>query len=137
MKNTKTRNKVMEILSISPTPLSASDIYDKLSKDNITLSSIYRTLDKFTEEKIVIKDSNSFGTAIYTLHKDNHNHFLECKKCHKQIILDYCPYHKVNEKIKKTSNFTVDEHGVVIYGTCEDCNKEWLLCKYLCKHKKC
>jgi len=124
MKNTKTRNKVMEVLSTSNSPLTAGDIFDVLDKDNITLSSIYRTLDKFTEEKIVIKDSNSSGTAIYTLHKDEHNHFLECKKCHKQIILDYCPYHKANEKIKKTSNFTVDEHGVVIYGTCKDCNQK-------------
>ena len=124
MKNTKTRNMVKDILSNSTTPLTAGEIFELLEKDNITLSSIYRTLDKFSSEGIVIKDTNTTGTAIYTLHKDNHNHFLECKKCHKQITLDYCPYHKVNEKIKKTSNFTVDEHGVVIYGPCQDCNKK-------------
>ncbi|MBE5757650.1 MAG: transcriptional repressor [Clostridiales bacterium] len=122
MKNTKTRKRVLEKLS-SQNPMTASDLYDILKDEDITLSSIYRTLDTFTKEEIVIKDTTNNGTAIYTLKGDTHNHFLECKKCHKKITLEYCPYHKVNEKIKKTANFTVDEHNVVIYGTCKDCNQ--------------
>lgn len=121
LKKTKTRESVLTIFENSTTPLSAYDIYENLKNDNITLSSIYRTLDTFSKENIIIKDTNNKGTAIYALNKDDHCHYLECKSCHKKIKLDYCPYHKVNEQIKKKSNFFVDEQNVVIYGTCESC----------------
>ena len=120
LKKTKTREKVIEILENSSIPLSAYDIFDKLKDNNITLSSIYRTLNTFYEEKMVIRD-NINGTAVYTLLKDNHYHYLECKYCHNKIKLDYCPYHKANNQIKKQLNFEVDEHNVVLLGTCSNC----------------
>lgn len=124
LKKTKTRECVLKILESSNIPLSANDIYEKLKDNKITLSSIYRTLDTFSKEKILIKDTNVEGIAIYTLKKDKHYHYLECKKCHNKIKLEFCPYHKINEQIKKKSKFEVDEHNVVIYGTCEDCQKK-------------
>lgn len=124
LKKTKTRESVLYILENSNIPLSANDIYDQLKVKKITLSSIYRTLDTFSKEKLLIKDTNTQGIAIYTIRKENHYHYLECKDCHNKIKLDYCPYHKVNEHIKKKSNFEVDEHNVVIYGTCKNCIKK-------------
>lgn len=122
LKKTKTRENVIAVLEKATTPLSAYDIFEELQGDNITLSSIYRTLGTFYDKKMVIKD-NINSTAVYTLLKDNHYHFLECNICHKKIRLDYCPYHKVNEQIYKKLNFKVDEHNVVLYGTCKDCTK--------------
>lgn len=123
MKNTKTRKMVLELLKNTNSPLSANLIFEKLKDCQITLSSIYRTLETFTNEKIVFKDTNQKGVAIYTLQKENHLHYLECKICHKKIQLDYCPYHKINEQLEKKYNFEVDEHNVVIYGTCNNCNE--------------
>lgn len=123
LKKTKTRDKVREILKTANTPLTANDIYEYLKDENITLSSIYRTLDTFTKEKIIIKDTNNQATAIYTIANDTHSHFLECKHCHEKIKLDYCPYHKVNKQIQKNTEFTVDEHNVVLYGICKNCKK--------------
>lgn len=123
LKKTKTRDFVKNILESTTTPLTANEIYGLLKNDNITLSSIYRTLDAFTKESIIVKDTNNVGTAIYTLAKDEHCHYLECKECHKKIKLDYCPYHKINYQIHKKTNFTVDEQNVVLYGTCKDCKK--------------
>jgi len=123
MKKTRTREVVLNILEKSSTPMSAYDIFESVKDEKITLSSIYRTLSTFHDKKMVIKDSIN-GTAVYTILKDTHHHYLECNICHKKIMLDYCPYHKVNEQIYKKLNFKVDEHNVVLYGTCEDCNKK-------------
>lgn len=123
LKKTKTRECVLKILENASSPISANDIYITLKNDNITLSSIYRTLNTFYKEKMVIRD-NIDGVALYTLLLDEHFHYLECKMCHKKIKLDYCPYHKANNQIKKQLNFVVDEHNVVLLGTCSDCLKK-------------
>ena len=54
LKKTKTRELVKDLLSQSHEPLSASDIYNKLQSENITLSSIYRTLDTFYNHNILL-----------------------------------------------------------------------------------
>lgn len=122
LKKTRTREYVEKVLSSTDTPLSANDIFESLKNEHITLSSIYRTLDTYTKEGIINKENNTDGIALYTIKKDIHHHLLECKKCHKQIKLDYCPYHKANNQIKKNNEFFVDETNVV-YGTCKDCKK--------------
>lgn len=124
LKNTKTRLKVKEILAQANSPLTPSEIFEKLKTEGITLSSIYRTLETFSKENIVIKDNNQQGTALYTLNNDDHCHYLECKNCHDKIKLDYCPYHKINSQIAQKYNFEVDEYNVVLYGLCEDCKSK-------------
>lgn len=121
LKNTRTRQRVKETLGHSNTPLTPAEIYNQLKEEDITLSSIYRTLEAFTRENIVIKASDQKGTALYTLNKDDHCHYLECKSCHSEIKLDYCPYHKINHQLSNKYNFDIDENNVVIYGLCENC----------------
>ena len=120
LKNTKSRECIKNYLLSAHEPVSAQDIFDALKDSNITLSSIYRTLDAFHAHNIVIKDMST-GLAKYSIKKDSHTHFLECKHCHKSTAIDYCPYHTANKKIKSISNFEVDEHNIIIYGTCKDC----------------
>lgn len=122
LKNTRTRIRIVNVLENVTTPMSAYDIFDILKDEKITLSSIYRTLNTFYEEKMVLKDTVN-GTAVYSLFKDDHCHYLECNNCHKKIKLDYCPHHKANQQIKKKLKFEVDDHNLVLYGTCEDCRK--------------
>lgn len=122
LKKTRTREIIKELLNNSKAPLSAYDIFNLLKDKDITLSSIYRTLDTFYKNNIVTKETSSTGTSQYCVIKENHTHYLECKICHKIIELDYCPYHKVNELITKKHSFVVDEHNVVIMGLCKNCN---------------
>ena len=124
LKKTRTREYIIELFQNSSIPLTANDIFDQLKDKDITLSSIYRTLETFTTKDILIKDIDPKGIAIYTLKQEKHSHYLECKSCHSKIELGYCPYHKVNNKISNEFNFEVDEHNVVIYGTCYNCNKK-------------
>lgn len=122
MKNTKTRQRVKDILLSTKSPLTPAEIFSQLKAEGITLSSIYRTLDTFTKEGIVIKANDQKGTAIYTINTDDHCHYLECKNCHEKIKLDYCPYHNVNSKISKQYNFELEESNVVLYGLCNHCS---------------
>ena len=124
LKNTKTRELVKDVLKNSHKPLSAYEIFELLKNKNITLSSIYRTLDTFYNNNIVTKDITNDKVSKYTLLKKEHQHFLECKECHSSTALDFCPYHTANKKIKNETNFIVDEHNLIIFGLCENCNKK-------------
>lgn len=124
LKNTKSRNIILELLKNTHTPLTANEIFEKLLSKKITLSTIYRTLETFTKTGVVKKEISQSKTAVYFLAPQEHCHILECKNCHNTIKLAYCPYDKVNSKIKKETNFEVDEENVVIYGLCKNCNHE-------------
>lgn len=138
LKNTKTRIGVKKVLTEYNTPLTPNEIFEKLKDEGITLSSIYRTLEAFTNENIVIKASDQKGTAIYTLNREDHCHYLECKNCHSKIKLDYCPYHLINHQLSKKFDFDIDENNVVIYGLCKNCCKQPTLCQiHKHNHKKC
>ena len=135
LKNTKTRTLVKEILQSTTVPLTPAEIYSKLQSQGVTLSSVYRTLEAFTKEDIVIKANDQKGTALYTLNKDDHCHYLECKNCHKKIKLDYCPYHKINHQLSHKFGFEVDETNVVIYGVCSNCKTKCPSGRTYCNHE--
>ncbi len=124
LKKTKTRELVRALLESSNKPLSAYDIYEELKNDNITLSSIYRTLETFYNNNIIIKEISNDKVSKYSLNKKEHQHFLECRECHSSTPLDFCPYHNANKKIKNETDFVVDEHNLIIFGLCKECNKK-------------
>ena len=86
MKNTKAREKILEVLKGKTTPVTAEEIYQECFSSSINLSTIYRTLARFHEENLVEKEINSEGKSAYLLKKDEHCHILECIKCHKQVL---------------------------------------------------
>ena len=123
LKRTKSRSEILELLKKQSAPITANEIFEKLMNKKITLSTIYRTLETFSKNGTIKKEIQKSGTAVYFLSPDEHCHILECKNCHNTIKLAYCPYDKANIKIKKETNFLVDEENVVIYGLCKNCNK--------------
>ena len=121
LKKTKTRELVRSLLEKSSKPISAYEIFEELKSQEVTLSSIYRTLETFYNNNIVIKELSSDKVCKYSINKKEHQHFLECRECHTSTPLDFCPYHNVNKKIKSETDFTVDEHNLIIFGLCKDC----------------
>ena len=125
MKKTKTRNIIEETLKKADKPLTAYELFDIHKEENLTLSTIYRTLQTFEKEGIVQKEVSPFkNEAIYYYknHEEHeHGHVLECIKCHKQIQINYCPFEEANEKIEKNTGFSLEDENHVLYGVCKDC----------------
>ena len=124
LKSTKSRNEILSLLKKQSAPIAASEIFKKLMSKKITLSTVYRTLEAFSKNGVVKKEVQQNGTAVYYLASNEHCHILECKNCHNTIRLKYCPYDAANDRIKKETNFLVDEENVVIYGLCKNCSKK-------------
>lgn len=125
MKKTKTREAIKKLFVEKNSPLTANDIYKELKDQNITLSTIYRTLDTFEESGLIKRDvSLHKKEAIFTLKELEHGHILECIKCHKRIYLDYCPFHEVNEEIQEKTGFALEDENHILYGICKSCNNK-------------
>ena len=125
MKRTKSRSIIKNILLNSSKSITALEIFEIAKKDGVTLSTIHRTRGPFEEENLIKKDVSPFTSkASYSWKEEEHGHILECIKCHKQIILDYCPFEEVNKEVEKKTGFTLEDENHVLYGLCSTCKEK-------------
>lgn len=104
-------------------PQSAREIYERLNKDifNIDLATVYRTLEFFFSEGIVIKTQLDAKTTKYEFNsKDNHHHHLICEKCRaiRNISIDDDEFLKT---IINKTNFSIKRHTLELWGLCLKC----------------
>lgn len=133
---TESRKAVLKILVESEEHLSAEDVYMKVHEiyPSIGLTTVYRTLELFTNTGIVNKFEFGDGRARYEVVHDSetekHHHHLICKNCGK--IIDYFEFmNEEKELIKKTEDklserykFDIERHIIQFYGICSKCRKE-------------
>lgn len=115
LKCTRQRIAVMQALASAVSPLSAEEIYEK--SENMSLSTVYRTVETLCEKGIAVKntirDSDKFYYALMT---DAHRHYAICLGCHGMKYIDTCPVHSPD-----IDDFTVTGHKLEIYGYCDKC----------------
>ena len=98
LKPTSQRNVIIkQLLNGKNRHFTAEDLYDemRLKKTNISLATIYNTLQCFVEKKILKLVSVKEGKAIFCTNMKNHYHFFNPKTGKLTDI----PYDKI--KIKK------------------------------------
>ncbi|QWB99474.1 transcriptional repressor [Mycoplasmatota bacterium] len=126
LKKTKYRVNIIDLLEKSNTLLSAQDIHTQLikNKTKVNLSTVYRTLDKLTENGIINKvDIEQEKQSLYEYNRDEHHHFLICKNCNKIETIYNCPLHDYEQEIMKDSGFYITGHKIEFYGYCKECQK--------------
>lgn len=105
--------------------LTASEVYDMVSKDSSTLnfSTVYRNLEILLKTGLVKRVNLDNGVNSYELNIDNHHHHhLICLTCGDTETITYCPIEEINKSIKQSSEFTPIDHKLEIYGYCIKCN---------------
>ena len=126
LKKTKYRLKIIELLSDSKELLTAHNIQEELLKKKIkiNLSTVYRTVDKLVETKILNRvNLENEKNALYEYNRDKHHHFLICESCNKIIPIFHCPLEKYELELEKKTGFKIKGHKIEFYGICEDCQK--------------
>ena len=126
--NTKARRYILEYLSsLGEITVSAADILSYLESrgENINLTTVYRYLNKLSDEKKVIKFTEGDGnkTVYQYVKKDNcdgHLH-MQCTKCGKLIHLDCGFMNELKNHIEEKHGFTLKCSGSILYGICSEC----------------
>ena len=121
LKVTSSRLAIYACLSSLSSPATAEELFAKLHKQDIDLSTLYRTLNSFVSSGLAKKEVGRGKENLYSLEGGKVEHVLVCLRCGKKVPLDGCPYHEVHEEIGQKTGFRVVDHNTEIYGICPDC----------------
>lgn len=126
---TKSREYLMEFFEKHNEQIvSAADIdaYLKENGKTINLATIYRNLDKMTEDGVLLKYKTAKDEhAVYQYtggHKACQNHLhLQCSKCGKIIHLECCFMKEITEHLMEHHGFMLECNHSVLYVLCREC----------------
>lgn len=130
--NTKSRKLILDYLeSKIDTTVSVADIIEhlKMMGESINPTTVYRYLNKLTEEKKVLKFSEDEGNkAVYQMVRHTHSchgHIhIQCTKCGKLLHLDCDFMDDFISHLKKEHNFSLKCESSLLYGICSECSEK-------------
>ena len=122
MKATKKRIMILESVRTSPSPVTAEDIYEKLSQSlDISLSTVYRALNAMSDKGIIIKAVRQDGKTYFHFNDHQHKHELICSVCHRFVDVEDCPFDEISRKIAQKTGFVITGHNMEFTGICPNC----------------
>ncbi|MFV0527850.1 MAG: Fur family transcriptional regulator [Lachnospiraceae bacterium] len=124
-KRTKQREIICRILSESPTPQNAQDIFIQVQKEApYALSTIYRVLSALESQHMITRLTlPNEAVPRYEWNRGAHLHYGVCLRCHKRFPLDNCPFEHDLIKVQDSS-FQVVAHKLEVYGYCMTCQTD-------------
>ena len=119
------RNAVVELLDRQRCALTAQEIDDRLraQRRSVGRASVYRILELLTELRLVQKIDVGQGVARYERHlpHGDHHHHLVCDSCGQVAPFEDSQLEEAIERVSRNLSFAVDDHDVVLHGSCSDC----------------
>lgn len=123
LKKTRQREQVLAILEKEKKPITVVEIYHQLQSQDqaISLSTIYRILNAFYENQIVLKSGQLDNEQnFFELNRKEHKHYAICLDCRKVIPIKNCPLSSFQPNFSE--DFYPMEHKVEFYGYCQKCH---------------
>lgn len=123
VKITTPRKEILKALLLEP--LSVQEVSDILKEKEVSIDrvTVYRTLELFTNLKLVRKTQFEDKIARYELYpREDHHHHLVCIKCGviQNVIINE---NKFVKEIEKQSDFKIERHALEFFGFCSRCQK--------------
>lgn len=124
---TNPRIDVLEQLLKYKKPMSIEELQDVL-KGQVATSTLYRVLNDLKNINVVAEFITPENTTMIelSLHEDEHHHHLFCKTCGDVVDIELSlgfEQKLLNEikSIEKNLFFTIEEHGLELFGECSEC----------------
>jgi Fur family transcriptional regulator, ferric uptake regulator len=124
---TRPRRVIMKILEHSNVPLSPQTIQQHAidAHQDISLVSVYRTIDLLTELELVRRVHGHDGCQGYALCSPGHHHHLVCRNCGKTVEFSGSEdLDNLIDAIQAQTGFQIDGHLLQLFGRCPACQKE-------------
>ena len=124
LKVTLPRVKILNVLETSDKRhLSAEDVYKTLlaNGEEIGLATVYRVLTQFEGAGLVCRHHFEGGQSVFELNRGGHHDHLVCVRCGKVVEFLEEAIEERQRAIAREHGFTLEEHSLVIYGMCSDC----------------
>jgi Fur family ferric uptake transcriptional regulator len=124
LKVTLPRVKILDALESSDKRhLSAEDVYRMLLQkgEEIGLATVYRVLTQFESAGLVCRHNFEGGQSVFELNRGGHHDHLVCVRCGKVVEFMDETIEECQRAIARQKGFVLEDHSLVIYGLCSDC----------------
>jgi Fur family transcriptional regulator, ferric uptake regulator len=121
---TRPRELIASILQREPRFLSAAEIYQLLKRDaaRVSLSTVYRTLDRLRAKGEVTERADADGEATFMLCEPaHHHHHAICGECGRVEDVDCAATDQFAESLRTLHGFELDGHAMEFFGRCRAC----------------
>lgn len=120
------RCTIVEILTTSERALNAREIYDlALKRDpSIGLVSVYRTLAKLEQLKLIQRVHEQENCQAYLASFDGHQHLIVCQRCGVVEFFTGDNLDALVLRVEKESGYRVVDHWLQLFGLCQSCKVE-------------
>ncbi len=127
---TPQRQIVLEaMLNLGESHLTADQVYSlvKTQTNDISLATIYRTLELFVEMNLLRRFDSGDGVARYEIDSqksEHYHHHLICLSCGSIIEFNDDLLDELETKISKKAGFKIADHCLRFFGCCKECQKK-------------
>jgi Fur family transcriptional regulator, ferric uptake regulator len=121
---TRPRKQIASILRARKRFISAAEIHRALdtAKAKVSLSTVYRTLERFASKGDVTVRVDPAGESTYMLCKpEHHHHHAICKICGRVDDVDCTAIEQFSESLRSLSGFMLEDHAMEFFGRCKAC----------------
>jgi len=125
MKSSSVELAILELLQENHRHMNAHEVYEDLHPrfPAVNPSTIYRALDRLVHAvKISVSDMGT-GASVYEMVSGGIHHHLVCQICGRVQTIDHSLVGTCFELIETTYSFKVSTNHLVLFGTCEQCEK--------------
>ena len=105
---------------------SAEDVYRALIAEDVEigLATVYRVLTQFEQAGILMRSQFDGGKAVFELNDGDHHDHMICTHCGTVVEFTDTEIEKRQHKIAKDHGFALESHAMVLYGVCNNCQKQ-------------
>jgi Fur family ferric uptake transcriptional regulator len=124
LKVTGPRIKILAVLEHGhQRHLSAEDVYRALLEagEDVGLATVYRVLTQFEGAGLVTRHHFEGGQSVFELNQGSHHDHLVCVRCGKVVEFVEATIEARQDEIARRHGFTIEDHSLVIYGVCPEC----------------
>jgi len=124
-RQSKQRNRILELLRSTASHPTADWLYEQLKKEfpRLSLGTVYRNLSTLIDQGLVKKIH--FGSTFDRFEANIQPHYhLICESCGNILDFEMPIYDDLNQQAKQLTNFDIRHHKLEFFGMCEDCNRK-------------
>lgn len=126
VRQTESKQRVMQILKESSIPLSLQAIFEtaKQTLPSVAFSTVYRIVQILeSTEQVIRVDWRERGSAYEWAGRPHHHHIV-CENCDTLADIDdatlsFCP-----ETVSNATGFTIKHHSIELTGICPPCQQK-------------
>lgn len=121
---TRPRELIASILLREPRFLSAAQIYQQLKESGagVSLSTVYRTLDRLRAKGEVTERTDADGEAAFMLCEPaHHHHHAICGECGRVEDVDCTAMEQFAQSLRALHGFELAGHNMEFFGRCNEC----------------